>query len=440
MKWRALGSTIPRIHEPAGTRSTTRPESTDMKIDCDFVESEGWSGDQMAERMKWMRENDPIFWSEESGFWVISKYEDAEFISKHQEIFTSEFGIRPGTDVIAGLIDDGEPRHGILRNKINAGFTPRMVGKLEVIFREITANAIDKVAKKGECDFVESISTPLPILLIAEMIGIPKVDHQQFAAWSDDLIASQGNMDDPEIMARAAQAFVEYGRYMTELIEVKRQDPQEDLMSILVGAKDAGLLDRQFTNEALLDRESEEHMELANDELIMLLVVLMIAGNETTRNAISGGMELLIRNPDEYQKLCDDPSLLKSAVEEMVRMVSPVRTMGRTLTRDYELRGKQMIKGQEVAIIYPSINRDADVFDDPDTFKVERNPHHLGFGIGPHFCMGANLARMEMRVAFEQVLKRMPGMEFSRGGPEFRPSSLVRSCTHMWVRFTPEQP
>jgi cytochrome P450 len=149
-------------------------------------------------------------------------------------------------------------------------------------------------------------------------------------------------------------------------------------------------------------------------------------------------MQLLIENPDECQKLIDDPSLMSSAVEEMVRVVSPVRTMGRTLTQDYELGGKQLIKGQEVAIIYPSINRDAEVFDDPDAFRVERNPQHLGFGIGPHFCLGANLARMEMSVTFEQVLKRLPGMEFSRGGPEFRPSSLVRSCTHMWVKYRPE--
>jgi cytochrome P450 family 142 subfamily A polypeptide 1 len=409
-----------------------------MQIDCNFTEAEPWAGSEMAERMRWLRENDPVYWSEETGIWIITRYKDAQFISKNQEVFTSEFGIRPGTGIIAGLIDEAEPRHGILRNKINRGFTPRMVKKLESIFLQITANAIDEIAKKGECDFVASISMPLPILLIAEMIGIPKVDHQQFANWSDDLVATQGNMDNPEIMAKGAQAFLEYGRYVTALIEEKRRNPQDDLMSILVGAKDGGLLGREFVNDELLDNDSEEHHELANDELIMLLVVLMIAGNETTRNGISGGMQLLIENPDERQKLVDDLSLLPSAVEEMVRMVSPVLTMGRTLTRDYEFGGKQMLKGQEVALMYPSVNRDAQIYDDPDSFRVERNPQHLGFGIGPHFCLGANLARMEMRVAFDQVLRRLPDMEYSRGGPEFRPSSLVRSCTHMWVSYTPE--
>ena len=410
-----------------------------MEIDCTFLQSDPWAkSDEMDERLKWLRENDPIYWSEKSGLWIITKYRDAEFISKHQEFFTSEHGIRPGTDTMAGLIDEAEPRHGILRNMINRGFSPRMVKKLEVIFRQITTDAIDGVAKLGECDFVESISVPLPILLIAEMIGIRKEDHERFHKWSDDFIASDGNNDKPEIMERAAQAFVEFGRYVSELIEEKRVNPADDLMSILTGAKDDGLLTREFSADALGETRSAEHEELATDELIMLLLVLMVAGNETTRNGISGGMQLLIENPGERQKLIDDPSLLPVAVEEMVRRVSPVRTMGRTLTQDYEISGKQMKKGQEVCLMYPSANRDSEMYDDPDTFQVERNAPHLGFGIGSHFCLGANLARMEMRVTFEEVLRRLPDMEYSRGGPEFIPSCLVRSCSHMWVRYTPE--
>jgi cytochrome P450 family 142 subfamily A polypeptide 1 len=146
----------------------------------------------------------------------------------------------------------------------------------------------------------------------------------------------------------------------------------------------------------------------------------------------------LIRNPDERRKLLDDPSLIPVACEEMVRLVSPVRTFSRTVVEDCELDGKQLRKGQEVCIVYPSANRDAKVFDDPEEFRIERDPAHLGFGAGSHFCLGANLARMEMRVAFEELLRRLPDMEFSRGGPEFRPSTLVRSCTQMWVGYTPE--
>jgi len=279
---------------------------------------------------------------------------------------------------------------------------------------------------------------PLPLLLIAEMIGIRREDRQRFHLWSDTMIGADGHMDDPEVMAAAHQAFIEYSAYVTGIIEERRQEPQDDLVSILVGAKDQGLL-TNFGREAISDLETQEHMELANDELIMLLTVLMVAGNETTRNGISGGIQLLIENPDERQKLINDPELIPSAVEEMVRVVSPVRSFGRTVTRDTELAGQELKAGQTVMIIYPSANRDPAEFDDPDVFRVERHPHHLGFGLGSHFCMGANLARMEMRVAFEELLRRMPDMQYSAGGPRLKPSPLVRSCVEMRVKYTPER-
>ena len=168
-------------------------------------------------------------------------------------------------------------------------------------------------------------------------------------------------------------------------------------------------------------------------------MILLVAGNETTRNGISGGMQLLIENPGERQKLIDDPDLIPSAVEEMVRLVSPVHAFSRTATRDVELRGTRIREGQRVLLLYPSANRDADVFAEPDRFWVERNPNHLGFGLGKHFCLGANLARMEMRVAFEELLRRIPDMRYAAGGPVLQPSALVRSCVEMKVRFTPER-
>jgi cytochrome P450 len=177
---------------------------------------------------------------------------------------------------------------------------------------------------------------------------------------------------------------------------------------------------------------------MVNDELLVLLLVIMVAGNETTRNGIAGGMQYLIDNPGERQKLIDNPSLIPEAVEEMVRIVSPVKSFSRTVLADTELQGHAIQQGQEVLIVYPAANRDPRVFEDPNEFHIDRNPAHVGFGIGSHFCMGANLARMEMRVAFEEILRRLPYMEYSSGGPEFRNSSLVRSCMHMRVQFTPE--
>ena len=404
--------------------------------DTNFVDVAFWQGDEVIDCFNRLRDGNPIYWSEETELWMITGYEEAQYVSKNQDVFTSVHGVRPKEDTIIGLIDEPEPRHGQLRRLINRGFTPRMVKILEKDFRRITREALDEMSGQAEFDFVDAFSVPLPIRLIARMIGIEEEDRDRFHAWSDDLIASNGNQDAPEIMARTAKAFMEYSGYVSEIIEERRKRPQDDLISVLVNAKDSGVLDKEFTDERILStgEATEEYVAMANDELIVLLVVLMVAGNETTRNAISGGMQLLIENPGERQKLLEDPSKITAAVEEMVRLVSPVRTFSRTLTQDYELSGHAMSKGQEVCIVYPAANRDPRVYEDPDVFKVDRNPQHLGFGVGSHFCLGANLARMEMRVAFEELLSRFPDLEYSRGGPEFRPSTLVRSCVHMWLK------
>jgi cytochrome P450 family 142 subfamily A polypeptide 1 len=407
-------------------------------VDVAYVSGPSWD-DQMLERLRWLRENDPVRWSEKDDLWLISRFDDVTYISKHQEIFTSSEGVRPQNPIKIGLIDEAEPRHAQLRALINRGFTPRMVRKLETKFREMVTRCIDKIARDGECDFVESISVPLPLWLIAYMIGIREEDWGRFHRWSDHMILADGNEDDPAIIARAGAAFVEYATYATEIIEDRRRNPRDDLVSILANAKDEGVLGEvQDVREGHYQNASEQEVELAKDELIKLMVILMVAGNETTRNGISGGMQLLIENPDERQKLIDDPSRIPMAVEEMVRVVSPVRSFSRTVLENTELRDKKLEQGQRVLLLYPSANRDEDAFPDADRFRVDRNPHHVGFGVGSHFCLGANLARMEMRVVFEEVLRRLPDMEFSEGGPEFAPSALVRSCSRMRVRYTPE--
>jgi cytochrome P450 family 142 subfamily A polypeptide 1 len=407
-----------------------------MDVDVPYLAPESWDA-RMPERLRWLRENEPVRWSEPDNLWLVSKYEDVAYVSKHQELFTSEFGVRPGTPAKIGLIDEGEPRHSMLRRLINRGFTPRMVGVLERSFLAITTDAIDAVAPLGACDFVARIAVPLPLKLIAEMMGIARSDYDAFHRWSDDMILADGSKD-PAVMARAGMAFMEYSAYLRNIIEDRRSHPRDDLVSILVNAKDGGVL-TEFERREVPGLVNDEQKGLAQDELLMLLTILLVAGNETTRNGISGGMQLLIENPAERQKLIDDPSLIPAAVEEMVRMVSPVHSFARTATQDTILRDKSIRKGQQLLIIYPSANRDADVFAAPDTFRVERNPQHLGFGVGTHFCLGANLARMEMRVAFRELLRRLPDMEFATGGPVVKPAALVRSCTEMQVRFSPER-
>jgi cytochrome P450 family 142 subfamily A polypeptide 1 len=416
-----------------------------IDVNVDFLEAEAWD-ETMRDRMRWLRENDPVHWSERSRLWVVSKFEDVNYVSKNHPIFCSGGGVRPGSAIKLPLIDEDEPRHTQLRRLINRGFTPRMVRKLETAFREIATETIDKVAPNGECDFVDDISVPMPILLIAEMIGIRREDRARFHRWSDDLIAGDGNRDNPAVMQRSGQALREYGDYLKEIFEDRRRQPQDDLISILVGAKDQGLIGENKYDMDVevrpIDTSAIERLEqtrdLADDELVMLMVLLLVAGNETTRNGISGGMSLLIENPGERQKLIEDPSLIPGAVEEMVRLVSPVQSFARHATQDTELRGVKIRKGDIVLMLYPSANLDPDEFEDPEVFRIDRDPRHLAFGVGNHFCLGANLARMEMRVAFEELLRRLPDMEYADGGPETRPSPLVRSFMHMRVRYTPE--
>jgi cholest-4-en-3-one 26-monooxygenase len=287
---------------------------------------------------------------------------------------------------------------------------------------------------------------PLPLRLIAHMTGGRPEDYDTFHRWSDHTIGAEGRLDDVEAVTKAGRAYAEYANYISRVIEDRRQNPRDDLVSILTGAKDSGVIVEfaESSDAIALLGEIGDGVEaihaLHYDELIKMMVVLLVAGNETTRNGISGGMQLLIENPDERRKLVANPSLIRQAVEEMLRVATPIHSFGRTVTCDTELRGKRLERGQKILLAYSPANRDADQFDEPDTFRIDRGAGHLAFGIGNHFCLGANLARMEMRIALEQVLRRMPDIEYASDGPVLVPSRLVRTCAEMKVRFTPETP
>jgi cytochrome P450 family 142 subfamily A polypeptide 1 len=419
----------------SGSPDTSRAP---VPIDVSYVRGAAWDADSEA-RMRWLRENDPVHWSVVDRIWIITRYADVSEVSRNQDIFTSTKGVRPTNPVRFGLVDEPEPRHGVLRKMLNRGFTPRMVKKLEEAFTVLVAETLDKVAARGECDFVADIAVPLPLLMIAEMMGIARDKRDDFHRWSDAMIAAEGNLGNPEVMKASIAAFMEYSAHLTGIIEDRRRSPRDDLISILVGADAEGTLvtfeDKGVSSYGVGD----EHVALATNEMMMLMAVLLVAGNETTRNALSGGMQLLIENPEARQRLIADPNLIPHAIEEMLRLVSPVRSFSRTVTRDTVLRGKAMRAGDVVLLCYPSANRDAEEFENPDGFDIDRNPTHLAFGVGSHFCLGASLARMELCVAFAHLLRRFPDMRYVGDGPVVMNNPLVRSCTEMRVCFTPER-
>jgi cholest-4-en-3-one 26-monooxygenase len=344
--------------------------------------------------------------------------------------------VRPKVAAPMSLISMDEPEHTRQRRLINKGFTPRQVRRLEPHIRDLSNQIIDEIRDRGEIDFVEDFAIHVPLIVIAELMGLDPEGRQKLYRWSDAMMGGDGHTepDDPALLA-AAEAFGEYVEYLLPIIDERRQAPREDLISILTGAFDDGDLD---AGEAA----AVQGEELTSDELLMFLCILIVAGNETTRNAITGGLRAFSEFPDEKQKLLDDPALIDLAVDEIVRYVSPVISFCRTVTRDHVLHGKDLKEGDKVLILYQSANRDERIFDEPDRFRVDRDPNpHLGFGIGPHYCLGANLAKLEVKVVFEELFRRLrditvkPGAQLQRAD-----NALVLAIEHLPAVFTPEAP
>lgn len=372
----------------------------------------------------WLRANAPVYWDAASRLWVLSKWEDVVATSKNAEVFSAAQGVLPETDTPVSIVCMDDPRHNRLRKLVNRGFTPRMVGLLEPQVRKLADELIDAVLPHGRCDLVRDLAVPLPLYIIAEMLGIRREDFARFHDWSDRLIAVAGNYDDPVKLADSSCAYMEYGTYLKEVFENRRVCPKDDLVSILVAAQQDGML-----------AEDEEAME--NDEIVMFMTLLLVAGNETTRNAISGGMLALMEHPEERERLRRHPELIDTAVEEILRWVSPIVCFRRTATRDTGIRGQAIRTGDRVLMLYQSANRDADVFAEPDRFDVGRDPNpHVAFGIGTHFCLGANLARMELRVMIPALLERLADVRLAPGAvPVREASTLVRGIASLPVEF-----
>lgn len=376
----------------------------------------------------------------EAPFWVVTSYDRITEVHRSGLDYSHQTG--PGHDGNGGIaladarvemgvgsqmVMTDPPKHTQLRKLVNRGFTPRMVGRLEETMRLRTDIIIDRIAERGEADFVVDVACELPLMAIADIVGVPMEDRGKLFTWTNEVLGS----DDPEFQPEGGReaydvtpGMISLFLYSRELAEQRRAKPADDLWTKLIGAK--------------ATMEDGTVVELSELEQDMFFSLLILAGNETTRNAISGGLLAFFEHPDQWQRLGEHPEFIDTAVEEILRYTSPVNYFRRTATVDCELGGHHIRAGEKVTLWYPSGNRDESVFDDPHRFDIARTPnHHMAFGAGgPHYCLGASLAKLELKVIFEGLARRLPDIALA-GPPERLRNNLLNSIKHLPITFTP---
>jgi cholest-4-en-3-one 26-monooxygenase len=368
----------------------------------------------------WMREHAPAYHDEAHDLWALTRYADVKSAGTDPAVFSNAGGIRPKFPPLPMMIDCDPPEHSRRRRLVSAGFTPRRVKAMEDHVRAVCDEVIDGVCERGECDFVRDIAAPLPLNVIGDLLGVARADRPGLLRWSEDMLRSQGSPD-PGGLQAAAQAFAEYTAYLDPVLaDRRRTGTDSDLVGALVHAE--------------IDGDRLDHDSLIHESLLIL-----IGGDETTRHVLSGGMLALFERRSQLERLRADRGLLPAAVEEMLRWVSPIKDMVRTTTRPVELHGTRIPAGAEVMLVYPAANRDEAVFDRPETFDAARTPNpHLAFGFGAHFCLGNQLARLELRVMFEQLAARLPDLALAGPGTlPRRASNFISGLESMPVTFTP---
>ncbi|ODU03462.1 MAG: cytochrome [Pseudonocardia sp. SCN 72-86] len=392
--------------------------------EVDLLDVEMFAAARDGEAFRRLRDESPLFWNpgpgEGEGFWSLTRYADVEAVAKD----AGRFGNADGTQIPSRRAEGDGPRqihnmdapdHGPMRRLLTTTFSPRAVEKLAGRVEEVTAALLDEALELGEFDFVKVIASRLPLLVFAPMLGVPVSDADLLLRWTNE-----SSSEDPEYSAgpeTAAKARDELFAYFGDLTAQRRTCPRDDVVSTLVQSEFRGA-------------------PITQDWLNPYYMVLTVAGNETTRNLLTGSVDALARH-DLWPRLrASDDALRRSAIEEMVRWTSPVVHMRRTALADVELHGTTVRAGEKVVLWFGAANRDERVFDAPDEFRLDRTPNrHLGFGVGPHFCLGAHLARMETRVFYEQVLARGIDIEVL-GEPDRLRSNWFRGIKRLPVRVT----
>ena len=374
-----------------------------------------------------LRREDPIHWDPANQWWLVTRHADVREVSRSPELFSSEprgpwhaFEYHFSMQAM-----DGE-RHRRHRNVVNRAFTPRLVSMLAERAERYADQAIDALADRRSAEFVSDLAVPVPLRIIADMLGVADGDLEQFRRWSDAMILAGGGHTDDVALAETQGRMGDFLAYLTEAVERRRAHPTDDVLSRIIQAGEAGVID-----------DAQRLHRLEGDEVRDFALFLLVAGNETTRNGISQGMLALFEHPEERGRLAADDALWETAPDEILRWTSPVRAMRRVALRDTSLGDRKILEGQSVVMVYASANRDEAVFDDPHRFRVDRSPNeHLAFGFGPHYCLGANLARMEIRTVLRRILQRLPGIRLADGGRAVpTPSALIDGLDELPVEW-----
>jgi cholest-4-en-3-one 26-monooxygenase len=404
------------------------------RIDPDSIDV--YSMDQYAEsgvphdQLRQLRNEEPVFRHNDpqlsEGYWAITRHADVVYVSRNPELFSShektamldEYAQEQIDQQRMFMLNQDPPDHTRMRGLVNRGFTPRMIAGLEARIQDTCDDIVSQALAKGEGDFVTLCAAELPLIVIAELMGVPIEDRHKVFDWSNRMVG--GN--DPEYGVTEEQRFnaaQEMWAYANVLAKEKRAQVQDDIVSKLISADEAGNV-------------------LSELEFDLFFMLLAVAGNETTRNAISGGMYAFTQNPDQWDRLKADPSLIPTASDEIVRFVSPVNLFRRTPTQDVEIGGQPIKKGEKVVIYYSSANRDEAVFTDPDVFDIGREPNpHVGFGGGgPHFCLGRHLAKLEIECLFRSLITQCERVELVAEPRRLR-SNFINGIKEMTVRFVP---
>ncbi|MCV7235436.1 cytochrome P450 [Mycobacterium branderi] len=397
--------------------------TVDSRPDVDIADGGFYAGDSRA-AYRWMRTNEPVF-RDRNGLVGIATYKALIEAERRPDLFSSAGGIRPDyVPPVPMMIDMDDPGHLRRRKLVNTGFSRKRVQNLADSIESLCDSLIDAVCERGECDFVWDLAAPLPMAVIGDLLGVRPEEREMFLKWSDDLVTSLSSKMSEADHQVTIEAYLAFTEYTQRLIDARRAEPTDDLISVMT--------------HAVIDGERLTDAEIIQDALLIL-----VGGDETTRHTLTGGTAQLLREPEQLTALSADPdALMGNAVEEMLRWTSPVKNMCRQLTADVPYHGTALRQGEKVMLLFESANFDEDQFDSPETFDIRRYPNnHLAFGFGTHFCMGNQLARLEISLMTRKVLERLPGLTLATDAAlPLRAANFVSGLEKMPVSFTPSKP